>query len=157
LYWGLRLRAQDGDLAGLTDERTIAQLAGIRYSHNSRGQVVIESKEDARKRGVRSPDRAEAVMLAFAETKLVFGFIEYLRSLQQALDAEQSAARSGTQDASGLDGGGHHPPCPDCGSIATARVSIEWRCNQCGRQFGGQPNAVLRISRHEVLDRFWRN
>jgi len=31
-----------------------------------RGQVVIESKEEARKRGVRSPDRAEAVMLAFA-------------------------------------------------------------------------------------------
>ena len=43
-----------------------AQLASIRYRHNARGQVVIESKEEARKRGVRSPDRAEAVMLAFA-------------------------------------------------------------------------------------------
>ena len=28
---------------------------------------MIESKDDARKRGVKSPDRAEAVMLAFAE------------------------------------------------------------------------------------------
>jgi len=28
---------------------------------------VIESKEEMRKRGVKSPDRAEAVMLAFAD------------------------------------------------------------------------------------------
>jgi phage terminase large subunit len=67
LYWGARLRFESGDVAGLEDEKTISQLAGIRYSHNSRGQTVIESKEDARKRGVKSPDRAEALILAFAE------------------------------------------------------------------------------------------
>jgi hypothetical protein len=67
LYWGLRMRFQDGDVSGLTDERTMAQLATIRYEHNARGQVLIESKEDARKRGVKSPDRAEAIMLAFAK------------------------------------------------------------------------------------------
>jgi hypothetical protein len=65
-YWGLRQRFQAGDVAGLMDERTIGQLAGIRYRHTARGQVEIERKEDARKRGVKSPDRAEAVMLAFA-------------------------------------------------------------------------------------------
>jgi phage terminase large subunit len=68
LFWGLRLRAESGDIAGLVDEKTISQLAGIRYRHNSRGQIMIESKEEARKRGVKSPDRAEAVMLAFADT-----------------------------------------------------------------------------------------
>jgi hypothetical protein len=67
-YWGLRQRFQAGDVAGLTDERAIGQLAGIRYRHTARGQVEIERKEDARKRGVKSPDRAEAVMLAFART-----------------------------------------------------------------------------------------
>ena len=67
LYWNLRLRAESGELAALTDEKTISQLAGLRYRHNSRGQTVIESKEEARKRGVKSPDRAEALMLAFAE------------------------------------------------------------------------------------------
>jgi hypothetical protein len=66
LYWGLRQRFQAGEVAGLTDERTIGQLAGIRYRHTARGQVEIERKEDARKRGVKSPDRAEAVMLALA-------------------------------------------------------------------------------------------
>jgi phage terminase large subunit len=66
LYWGLRQRFRDGGVCGLTDQRTVSQLAGIRYQHNARGQVVIESKDDARKRGVKSPDRAEAVLLAFA-------------------------------------------------------------------------------------------
>lgn len=66
LYWGLRMRCQKGDFAGIADDLAISQLCGIRYKHNARGQVVIESKDDARKRGVRSPDRAEAVMLAFA-------------------------------------------------------------------------------------------
>jgi phage terminase large subunit len=69
LYWGLRMRAEVGEISGLTDERTIAQLAGIRYSHNARGQIVIESKDEALKRGVKSPDRAEALMLAFAKVQ----------------------------------------------------------------------------------------
>lgn len=67
LYWGLRQRFEDGDIRGLTDDVTISQLAGIKYKHNARGQIVIESKDDARKRGVSSPDRAEALMLAFAD------------------------------------------------------------------------------------------
>jgi len=50
----------------ITDERAIGQLAGLRYRHNARGQVEIERKDEALKRGVKSPDRAEAVMLAFA-------------------------------------------------------------------------------------------
>jgi hypothetical protein len=69
-YWGLRMRFEAGDVAGLTDERTMGQLAGILYQHNARGQIEIESKDDARKRGVKSPDRAEAVMLAFARPAL---------------------------------------------------------------------------------------
>jgi hypothetical protein len=64
LYWGLRERFVDGNMAGITDSLLISQLAGIRYKHDARGRVVIESKEDARKRGVRSPDRAEALMLS---------------------------------------------------------------------------------------------
>jgi hypothetical protein len=70
-FWGLRLRLQENDLIGLRDERAIAQLVGIRYGHNARGQIEIESKEDARRRGVKSPDRAEAVMLAFASATSV--------------------------------------------------------------------------------------
>jgi phage terminase large subunit len=66
LYWALRMRLEANEISGLKDEKTIAQLPSLRYRHNARGQVVIESKDEARKRGVKSPDRAEAVMLAFA-------------------------------------------------------------------------------------------
>lgn len=69
LYWALRERLKDGDLGGLTDQTAIAQLAGVRYRHNARGQVEIESKDLARRRGVKSPDRAEAVIFAFGATK----------------------------------------------------------------------------------------
>jgi len=66
LYWSLREQFREGDIGGLTDQATIAQLAAIKYEHDARGRVVIEKKEDARKRGVKSPDRAEALMLAMA-------------------------------------------------------------------------------------------
>jgi len=68
LWWGLRGLFRDGAIAGngRLDERTIGQLADVRYRYDSRHtRPVIESKDDARKRRQRSPDRAEAVMLAF--------------------------------------------------------------------------------------------
>jgi len=66
LFWSLRERFQAGQIKGLRDERTISQLALIRYKPNARGQIVIESKEELLRRGVKSPDRADSVMLAFA-------------------------------------------------------------------------------------------
>lgn len=66
LYWGLREHLESGIVTGLRDDLMIGQTAGIRYRHNSRGQIVIESKDEARKRGVKSPDRAESLMLCFA-------------------------------------------------------------------------------------------
>ena len=66
-YWGLRMRVQAGDLTGLADEKALGQLTSIKYKQNPRGQIVIEGKDEMRKRGVKSPDRAESVMLAQAE------------------------------------------------------------------------------------------
>lgn len=66
-FWAVRMRFQGGDICGLEDELTISQLASIRYKHNARGQVVIESKDELARRGVKSPDRAEALMLAYIE------------------------------------------------------------------------------------------
>jgi len=98
LYWGLRERAQAGDLRGLKDDRAIAQLAGIQYHHNARGQVVIESKEEALKRGVPSPDRAEGIMLAFADAKPVepgvLGFYRIMAQEAEARRAEEQRRRN---------------------------------------------------------------
>jgi phage terminase large subunit len=77
-YWSLRERFRDGQVMGLTDRTAVAQLAGLRYEHDARGRVKIETKEDARKRGVKSPDRAEAIMLAFSPRSNVDAIAEVM-------------------------------------------------------------------------------
>jgi hypothetical protein len=64
LYQTLADAFERDQIEGLTDETTIGQLAGIRYEIDSHGRTKIESKEQARERGVPSPDRADALMLA---------------------------------------------------------------------------------------------
>jgi hypothetical protein len=48
------------------DQQLIAQLTGIRYDFTSTGQMRLEGKETLRRRGLPSPDKADAVMLAFS-------------------------------------------------------------------------------------------
>ena len=67
LYDGLRERFQDGRVSIPGDPELMSQLASVRYSFTSSGQMRIEDKDDLRARGERSPDLADAVMLAFAK------------------------------------------------------------------------------------------
>lgn len=66
MTWGLREWFERVAIRGLVDDLTQAQLCGIRYKVTPGGRTQIESKDDAKKRGVASPDRAEGLMLAFA-------------------------------------------------------------------------------------------
>lgn len=72
LYWGLRERFRAGDISIPADDTVLAdQLTQIRFSYTPRGQIRIEPKDEMKKRrppGTRwqSPDRADALMLAFA-------------------------------------------------------------------------------------------
>ena len=81
LYWALRDRFREGDIAGLPDDETVTQLASLRYHQDTRNRVVIESKDQLRSRGVASPDRAEALMLAFAEDNRAPGILTAMREL----------------------------------------------------------------------------
>ena len=63
-YQGLADAFERDEVQGLRDNVTIGQLAGMLYEVDSHGRIKIESKESARARGVPSPDRAEALMLA---------------------------------------------------------------------------------------------
>lgn len=66
-FWGLRQRFEDGDMdIDEDDDELAAHLGALRYKYTSRGQVQIESKDEIRKRGLPSPDRADALMLAYA-------------------------------------------------------------------------------------------
>lgn len=49
------------------DEKLISQLTTRKYKMTSRGKITLERKEEMKKRGLSSPDRADAVVLAFAE------------------------------------------------------------------------------------------
>jgi len=53
------------------DRFVLAQLAGPTYYSDASGRIVIESKVDMKKRGVSSPDRAEAILLALYESRSV--------------------------------------------------------------------------------------
>lgn len=66
LHYAMRDRFEEGEIAGVTDERTLAQASTILKTYTSLGKSAIESKDAARTRGVKSPDRFEALMLAFA-------------------------------------------------------------------------------------------
>lgn len=76
MWWTGRLAFQptvqdDGDLGSTwtidVDRRTHAQLSAPGYTAESTGRVQIEKKSDMKKRGVDSPDRAEAVLMAIYE------------------------------------------------------------------------------------------
>lgn len=48
------------------DEDLMAELAGPRFKFSSSGKLQVESKDDMRKRGLRSPDLADAVCMTMA-------------------------------------------------------------------------------------------
>src|SRR5512147_973847 len=48
------------------DDALIAELTAPTYSFTSTGKMVVESKADMKKRGMRSPDLADAFLLTFA-------------------------------------------------------------------------------------------
>jgi hypothetical protein len=44
-----------------------ADLTSVGFKYDSQGRLLLESKQDMRKRGMPSPDEADAVALCFAE------------------------------------------------------------------------------------------
>ena len=65
---------RDGPIVGFRDracsmpkdDALIAELTSPTYAFTSTGKMVVESKADMKKRGVRSPDLADAFLLTFA-------------------------------------------------------------------------------------------
>jgi len=75
VFWSLRERMEDEevDLAPEgEDDDLIAELGSLRYFLDSRGRIGIESKEEMRKRGLPSPDRADAAAMSTVTAGSVF-------------------------------------------------------------------------------------
>ena len=65
-YWTLRERFEQGEIdIDPDDDKLAAQLGSIKWGIDSR-RIKIESKDDMRKRRLPSPDRADAMAIAFA-------------------------------------------------------------------------------------------
>ena len=65
IFWELRRLINERLIALPDDETLAAQLLSLRYDVSSSGQVQMESKRELRKKGLSSPDRADALALAF--------------------------------------------------------------------------------------------
>ncbi len=66
-FWDLRDKFERGKLAIPPDERLLEELTALRFDVQSTGKVQIVSKPELRAELGRSPDRADALMLAFAQ------------------------------------------------------------------------------------------
>lgn len=66
LWWMMRERFAQGDLDLDPKATALArQFVGIKYTTTSRGQILVEKKDDMKRRFGHSPDDADAVVLAF--------------------------------------------------------------------------------------------
>lgn len=61
----LRDLLREGEIELTNDEDLVGQLSTRKYGLTSKGKIKLETKKEMKKRGLRSPDRADAVVLAF--------------------------------------------------------------------------------------------
>lgn len=65
--WGLMNQWLKEQPAQIPDDDSLeTDLCGLRYSYDSKGRLKLESKEDAKKRGMKSPDDGDALALTWA-------------------------------------------------------------------------------------------
>ena len=65
LFWELRKRFMNGEIAIPDDPGLTGQLLGLKYDVDSAGKTKMESKALLRKKGLPSPDKADAMAMAF--------------------------------------------------------------------------------------------
>lgn len=73
LWFNMKDNIREWDIPD--DEELIAQLTTRRYKINSNGKLMLESKDDMKKRGLDSPDKADSLSLAFLDTAQKRGFV----------------------------------------------------------------------------------
>ena len=73
LFWHCREWFEARDCKIPQDDTLISELSGIRYKYLSTGKLKVESKDEMKRRGQRSPDVADAFVLTFAGQGAVAG------------------------------------------------------------------------------------
>jgi hypothetical protein len=73
LFWNAREWFESRDCHIPNDDALIQEITGIRYKYLSNGKLKIESKDEMKRRGQRSPDVADAFVLTFAGNGAIAG------------------------------------------------------------------------------------
>lgn len=72
LWWHAREMFEVGQVdIDANDEELASELASIRFKRTSHGKIQIETKDEAKRRGVSSPNRAESLMLSLSKPRWV--------------------------------------------------------------------------------------
>lgn len=73
LFWNAREWFEARDCKIPEDNTLVQELTSVRYKYLSNGKLKIESKDEMKRRGQRSPDVADAFVLSFAHQGAVAG------------------------------------------------------------------------------------
>jgi transposase len=94
MYWCMRELFRSDEIAIPNNEELITQLAGVRYKAATTGQwnkITIETKDEMKKRGMKSPDHADSLALAVYGARRLTGssFTRRRVSARNQSEAEQ--------------------------------------------------------------------
>lgn len=99
IFWELRRLLNDRLIGLPDDEELAAQLLSLRYDISSSGQVQMESKRELRRKNLPSPDRADALALAFMRPPSMMvwtGYEPFLLPRNKPTPTEDGAAATPT-------------------------------------------------------------
>ncbi len=67
-WWNLKTSLKAGGLYGpvFADKKLLGQLTGRKYRVRSDGRIILEPKDEMKKRGLKSPDRGDAIAMAIS-------------------------------------------------------------------------------------------
>jgi hypothetical protein len=97
MYWNLRTELLNKRIALPDDEELKTQLIARRWKLDGAGKIQVESKDDYRNRtGGKSPDKADALALAFARKRPTNTFITQPKKPEEKRPAHAIARRATT-------------------------------------------------------------
>lgn len=66
-HWSLRTRFEQGTISLPNDLELISEASSIKYKISGEKKIQIESKEEMKRRGMKSPNKLDATVMAFAD------------------------------------------------------------------------------------------
>jgi hypothetical protein len=71
IWWHAREMFKAGKVSLPNDPKLIRQLGSVMYNYRGSGKVIVEPKQDTKRRIGQSPDRADAFLLALWATNMI--------------------------------------------------------------------------------------